>query len=70
MNDKIQLLFPYKSNKWIWFGAKRNGDLKLHWDGGEYIFFYPFYYERKLNFFGNIKTSTTFSNYAFRFGYN
>lgn len=66
MNDTIKMKFPFHNNKWVWFGAKRNGDIKLHFDMGDLKL--PF--DKSINVFGNMKTKMDFSSYAFRLGYN
>lgn len=66
MNDTLKIQFPYYKSQWVWLGIKRNGDLKLHWDGSDINL--P--REKKLNLFANLKTSTTFSKCVFRVGCN
>lgn len=64
MGDELKLQFPFGDRYFFWGGIRRNGDLKLHIDGGKVNI------GRDFNIFGNLKTNIDFNTYAFRTGAN
>lgn len=52
MIDTLKFKFPFKNSQWLWFGVKRSGDLKIHYDSGNTVFF-----GKQFNLFGNVKTN-------------
>lgn len=64
-SNELKIDFPLASKYFLWYGVRSNGDLKLHFDGGNTQF-----RNKDYNLFANVKTTTTRQNFNFRFGAN
>lgn len=64
LTDEYKFGFPYE-RLYLQTRVKRNGDLKLHLDGGEIEVL-----KTKVNLFTNLKTNLSFGCYNWRVGFN
>lgn len=62
LTDEVNFRFPYEKYT-CWFGARRNGEIKFHMDLGKFNT-----NKKDFTLFTNLKTTTDFKKFAFRFG--
>ncbi|KAL4468604.1 hypothetical protein ABPG74_005107 [Tetrahymena malaccensis] len=65
VNDEAKFQFPFLEKYTFQFCQRRSGDIKLHFDLGNFTI-----YNKSWNFFSNVKTDTTLSKFNFRLGTN